>query len=106
MTGINRLQVALSRQDLAARWQCRVNSPALSSPLIADLQVDVHGEVIYPLLLTLKFSKGATAIFRIGAILTGGAFYGNRIHFMEFVANFLENFVAFVFKMKTFHLNI
>ena len=108
VTGINRLQVALSRQDLAARWQCRVNSPALSSPLIADLQVDVHGEVIYPLLLTLKFSKGATAIFRIGAILTGGAFYGNRIHFMEFVAIFFGEFCCVCFQNEDVsleHLN-
>jgi hypothetical protein len=57
VTGINRLQVALSRQDLAARWQCRVNSPALSSPLIADLQVDVHGEVLYPLLFLRNSPK-------------------------------------------------
>ncbi|XP_057364590.1 B-cell receptor CD22-like isoform X9 [Daphnia carinata] len=42
VTGINRLQVALSRQDLDAQWQCRVRSPALSSPLVANLRIDVH----------------------------------------------------------------
>lgn len=41
--GINRLQVTLTRQDLAAQWQCRVHSPALSSHLVAHLNVDVHG---------------------------------------------------------------
>lgn len=42
VTGINRLQIALSRQDLDAQWQCRVRSPALSSPLVANLRIDVH----------------------------------------------------------------
>ncbi|XP_046442909.1 hemicentin-1-like isoform X6 [Daphnia pulex] len=42
MTGINRLQVVLTRQDLNAQWQCRVNSPALHSPLVANLRIDVH----------------------------------------------------------------
>lgn len=45
VTGINRLQVALSRQDLDAQWQCRVRSPALSSPLVANLRIDVHGKL-------------------------------------------------------------
>lgn len=42
--GINRLQVTLDRQDLGAQWQCRVHSQALSSPLTANLNVDVHGK--------------------------------------------------------------
>lgn len=43
VTGINRLQVVLTRYDLAAQWQCRVNSPALTVPLTSDLHIDVHG---------------------------------------------------------------
>ena len=46
MTGINRLQVVLTRQDLGAQWQCRVNSPALASPLVANLRIDVHGKIL------------------------------------------------------------
>lgn len=47
VTGINRLQVVLTRYDLAAQWQCRAHSPALSSPLTSDLHIDVHGRLIH-----------------------------------------------------------
>ena len=43
VTGINRLQVALTRQDLNAQWQCRAHSPALTTSLVANLRIDVHG---------------------------------------------------------------
>ena len=43
VTAVHRLQVALTRRDLSARWQCRVASPALNQPLVAQLSVDVHG---------------------------------------------------------------
>jgi hypothetical protein len=46
MTGINRIQVVLTRQDLGAQWQCRVNSAALTSPLVANLRIDVHGKIL------------------------------------------------------------
>lgn len=63
MTGINRLQVSLSRQDLAARWQCRVSSPALTAPLVADLQVDVHGKECSAINLDLGRSVPFLALF-------------------------------------------
>ena len=47
VTGINRLQVALARQDLDAQWQCRVHSPALPSSLVANLRIDVHGKPVF-----------------------------------------------------------
>ena len=53
VTGINRLQVALARQDLDAQWQCRVHSPALPSSLVANLRIDVHGK---PVFFVLSFS--------------------------------------------------
>ena len=43
VTGINRLQVVLTRYDLAAQWQCRAHNPALNIPLTANLHIDVHG---------------------------------------------------------------
>jgi hypothetical protein len=60
MTGINRLQVVLTRQDLNAQWQCRVNSPALHSPLVANLRIDVHGKNALILSFLLKMLKGSS----------------------------------------------
>lgn len=57
MTGINRLQVVLTRQDLNAQWQCRVNSPALHSLLVANLRIDVHGKNALIISFLLKMLK-------------------------------------------------
>lgn len=57
VTGINRLQVTLARQDLDAQWQCRVQSPALTAPLVANLRIDVHGMLMVWIFPNSKLTK-------------------------------------------------
>jgi hypothetical protein len=58
-TGINRLQVTLGRGDLGAKYECRVSSRAISSPLTASVEVDVNGECkhlnYFPTVSMMKF---------------------------------------------------
>ncbi|XP_050315809.1 uncharacterized protein LOC126750284 isoform X2 [Anthonomus grandis grandis] len=41
-TGISKLQLTLSRGDLKARFECRVESEALEEPIVSFLTADVH----------------------------------------------------------------
>ncbi|CAB3363001.1 Hypothetical predicted protein [Cloeon dipterum] len=50
-TGINRLQMTLSRGDLGAKYECRVSSRALSAPLVVSVEIDVN---VRPLRLDLS----------------------------------------------------
>jgi len=45
-TGIGRSQltITLGRGDLGAKLECHSSSPTLSEPMIAFVEVDVHGE--------------------------------------------------------------
>lgn len=43
-TGRSKLQLTLSRGDLNARFECRVESDALDEPIISWISADVHGK--------------------------------------------------------------
>ena len=43
-TGVKRLQVKLSRYDSFSEWRCVANSPAVATPLTANVKVDVYGK--------------------------------------------------------------
>nr|XP_023013061.1 cell adhesion molecule 3-like [Leptinotarsa decemlineata] len=43
-TGISRLQLTLTRGDLLARFECRVESDALDEPIISWVRIDVNGK--------------------------------------------------------------
>lgn len=43
-TGTSKLQLTLSRGDLNARFECRVESEALDGPIISWVTADVHGK--------------------------------------------------------------
>jgi len=43
-TGTSKLQLTLSRGDLNARFECRVESEALDAPIISWVTADVHGK--------------------------------------------------------------
>jgi hypothetical protein len=43
-TGRNRVQLKFGRGDLGAKYECRAMNDALESPMLAWINVDVHGK--------------------------------------------------------------
>jgi hypothetical protein len=62
-TGRNKVQLKLGRGDLGAKYECRAMNDALETPMLAWINVDVHGKLRESFIFSCSFPFNVTIMF-------------------------------------------